>query len=84
MACTQGIGNRMISTTVRSAGLAVLLTMSGCGLLGSSDLGTRQPGLSVAEAARIEGCTIPTIYWRVHQARKLLKQRLEPLLNHDS
>lgn len=32
--------------------------------------------LSVPEAARIEGCTTATMYWRVHEARKLLKRRL--------
>lgn len=33
--------------------------------------------VSVSEAARIEGCTSATMYWRVHQARKLLQARLE-------
>lgn len=28
------------------------------------------------EAAEIEGCTASTIYWRVHEARKLLQRRL--------
>jgi RNA polymerase sigma-70 factor (ECF subfamily) len=33
--------------------------------------------LDVAEAARIEGCTRATMYWRIHEARKRLKRRLE-------
>ena len=44
----------MIRSSVRSAGLAILLTMNGCGDLGSfkfSDTGARTPGLNVAEAA---------------------------------
>ncbi len=31
----------------------------------------------LAEAARIENCTIPTMYWRVHEARKQLKSWLQ-------
>ena len=30
-----------------------------------------------SEAARIEGCSIATMYWRIHEARKQLKKRLE-------
>lgn len=33
-------------------------------------------GLEPAEAARIEGCAIATLYWRVHQARRLLRKKL--------
>jgi Flp pilus assembly protein TadD len=44
----------MIRPSVRSAGLAVLLTMNGCGNLVSSGADIRSPGLSVAEAA-LEG-----------------------------
>ena len=33
-------------------------------------------GLETEAAAAIEGCTPATIYWRIHQARKILKQRL--------
>ena len=33
--------------------------------------------LSPSEAAGVENCSTATMYWRVHQARKLLKQRLE-------
>lgn len=36
-------------------------------------------GLDAAEAAKIEGCSKATIYWRVHRARKLLKRRLKAL-----
>jgi len=38
-------------------------------------------GLKAAEAAKIEGCTITTMYWRIHQARKLLHRRLEEYLS---
>ena len=44
----------MIRSSVRSAGLALLLTMNGCGTLMSSGTGARTPGLNVAEAA-LEG-----------------------------
>ena len=33
--------------------------------------------LEVGEAARIEGCTKATMYWRLHEARKRLKRRLK-------
>ena len=33
-------------------------------------------GLEPAEAARIEGCAIATLYWRIHQARCLLRKKL--------
>lgn len=36
--------------------------------------------LSVAEAARIEGCNRATLYWRVHQARKKLRTMLEDVI----
>jgi RNA polymerase sigma-70 factor (ECF subfamily) len=36
--------------------------------------------MSPAEAAEIEGCSTATIYWRIHEARKLLKRRLEEYL----
>lgn len=34
-------------------------------------------GLGPLEAARVEGCPLPTLYWRIHQARKELRRRLE-------
>jgi RNA polymerase sigma-70 factor (ECF subfamily) len=37
---------------------------------------TKIHGMSVREAARAEGCLAATLYWRVHQARKLLRARL--------
>ncbi len=37
-------------------------------------------GVPVREAARLEGCGVPTMYWRVHKARKLLGKRLEKYL----
>jgi RNA polymerase sigma-70 factor (ECF subfamily) len=36
---------------------------------------------SVAEAAKIEGCLTATMYWRVHEARRLLRRRLEGYLS---
>ena len=33
-----------------------------------------------AEVAEIEDCTVSTIYWRVHEARKQLFARLEEYL----
>ena len=33
--------------------------------------------MEVGEAARIEGCTRATMYWRLHEARKRLKRRLK-------
>jgi len=33
-------------------------------------------GLEPAEAARIEGCATATMYWRIHQARRLLQKKL--------
>lgn len=33
-------------------------------------------GLSIKEAAKAEGCVMATMYWRLHEARKLLKQAL--------
>ncbi len=38
-------------------------------------------GLSVREAARVEKCLSSTMYWRVHQARKLLRGSLAKHLN---
>ena len=32
--------------------------------------------LSPSEAAAVEKCSTATMYWRIHQARKLLKQRI--------
>ena len=37
---------------------------------------TALEGVPVREAARIENCTVPTMYWRVHKARKILQRRL--------
>jgi RNA polymerase sigma-70 factor (ECF subfamily) len=35
-------------------------------------------GLSPQEAAEVEACAVNTIYWRIHEARKLLRMKLEP------
>lgn len=40
--------------------------------------------MSTAEAAEIEGCASSTIYWRIHQARKLLGNRLSDYLQPDA
>lgn len=37
-------------------------------------------GMEVSEAARIEGCSVATVYWRIHQARKILRDRLQNYL----
>lgn len=34
-------------------------------------------GTPLPEAARIEGCALPTLYWRVHAARQQLKTMLQ-------
>jgi RNA polymerase sigma-70 factor (ECF subfamily) len=41
---------------------------------------TTLQGIGIAEAARIEGCSMATIYWRVHEARKILKAKLRRYL----
>jgi len=38
-------------------------------------------GLSPAEAADIEGCSTATMYWRIHEARKQLRGRLQEYLS---
>lgn len=38
-------------------------------------------GASVAEVARIEGCTQATVYWRLHKARRQLTHRLRRYLS---
>jgi RNA polymerase sigma-70 factor, ECF subfamily len=37
-------------------------------------------GLGIREAAKAEGCAVPTMYWRLHKARKLLRKRLDKYL----
>jgi RNA polymerase sigma-70 factor (ECF subfamily) len=34
--------------------------------------------MTPSEVAKIEGCTTSTIYWRIHEARKILRKYLEP------
>jgi RNA polymerase sigma-70 factor, ECF subfamily len=41
---------------------------------------TVMQGLSAGEAAEIEGCPVGTIYWRVHEARRLLRDELKGLI----
>ena len=38
---------------------------------------TVMQGLSAGEAAEIEGCPIGTMYWRIHEARRLLRDELK-------
>ena len=38
-------------------------------------------GMSAEQAAEIEGCSTGTMYWRVHEARKILKTRLAKYLS---
>lgn len=38
---------------------------------------TVMQGYSAAEAAQVEGCSLGTMYWRVHSARQRLKRELE-------
>jgi RNA polymerase sigma-70 factor, ECF subfamily len=35
-------------------------------------------GMTPGEVAAVEGCTTATIYWRIHEARKILRKHLEP------
>jgi RNA polymerase sigma-70 factor (ECF subfamily) len=37
--------------------------------------------LSPDEAAELEGCSVSTMYWRIHEARRLLEQRLAGYLD---
>lgn len=37
-------------------------------------------GLETQEAARIEGCSVRTMYWRIHKARKFLRKQLSDLV----
>ena len=41
---------------------------------------TVMQGLSAGEAAEIEGCPLGTMYWRVHEARRLLRDELKGLI----
>ncbi len=41
---------------------------------------TVMQGLSAGEAAEIEGCPVGTMYWRVHEARRLLREELKGLI----
>lgn len=41
---------------------------------------TIMQNITLPEAARIEGCATATMYWRVHEARRLLKKSLAEFL----
>jgi RNA polymerase sigma-70 factor (ECF subfamily) len=45
-------------------------------ILRSAIVLTSLNGLSVREAAKAEGCIAATMYWRVHEARRILKSDL--------
>ena len=45
-------------------------------VLRSAIVMTSLNGLSVREAAKAEGCIVATMYWRVHEARRILKSDL--------
>jgi RNA polymerase sigma-70 factor (ECF subfamily) len=34
-------------------------------------------GVSPQKIAEVEGCALNTVYWRIHEARKILKRRLQ-------
>ena len=36
--------------------------------------------LSPDDAAELEGCSVATMYWRIHEARRLLEERLADYL----
>jgi RNA polymerase sigma-70 factor (ECF subfamily) len=38
-------------------------------------------GMSPQQAAEIEGCSVNTIYWRIHEARKVLQEHLADYLS---
>jgi len=56
--------------TVSRALAALSLPLRGAIML------TAIEGLRVTEAARVAGCLVATMYWRVHQARKQMKAAL--------
>lgn len=37
-------------------------------------------GMGIREAADIERCTVATLYWRIHKARRILRSRLQGYL----
>ncbi|MDI6850244.1 MAG: sigma-70 family RNA polymerase sigma factor [Candidatus Saccharicenans sp.] len=38
-------------------------------------------GLSQAEAAAVLGCSEGTVSWKIHEARKMIRERMKPYLN---
>ncbi len=38
-------------------------------------------GVSPNEAAEIESCSVSTMHWRIHEARKQLRHRLKEYVN---
>jgi len=41
-----------------------------------------QEGLSYKEAAGIQGCPEGTVFWRIYQARRSLKEKMEPYITY--
>jgi RNA polymerase sigma-70 factor (ECF subfamily) len=44
---------------------------------------TAMQGLTAAEAAELEECSVSTMHWRIHQARKQLRKRLQEFVKQD-
>ena len=42
---------------------------------------TTVEGFTPEEAAVVEGCTVANIHWRVHKARKILKEKLQKYID---
>ncbi|MCX8161079.1 MAG: sigma-70 family RNA polymerase sigma factor [Candidatus Saccharicenans sp.] len=38
-------------------------------------------GLSQAEAAEVLGCSVGTVSWKIHEARRMLREKMRPYLN---
>lgn len=41
-----------------------------------------QQGLTYKEASKIQGCPEGTVFWRIYQARKILKEKLKPYIRY--
>jgi len=71
---TQGPECRMLSGETAQAVADALATLTPA--LRAAMVLVVLDGVSVDEAAEVEGCTASTIYWRIHEGRKILRQRL--------
>ena len=70
-----GPDRRMMAAELNAEVSAALAALSPP--LRSAIVLTAIQGLSAREAAQIEECVTATMHWRVHQARKMLTQRLD-------